>query len=108
MSQVKTNAPRPLAATLQGKKRPIPVKHEAKHESSAAAVGGACPRCVRPLARGGDEEPGAALPQLPGALRAAPARGEPPAPAPRPLRALEDVPEVREHPGPGERPLHGV
>lgn len=88
------------------KNRQSPIKHEAEHEPSAAG-NGVSPRCVRPLACGGAEEPGAALPQLPGALRAAPARREPPAPAPRPLRALEDVPEVREHPGPGERPLHG-
>lgn len=89
------------------KNRQSPIKHEAKRESSAA-VNGVCPRCVRSLTCGGDEDPGAALPQLPGALWASPARREPTAPAPRPLRSLEDVPEVREHPGPGERPLHGV
>ena len=68
--------------------------------------------CVPSLTRGGDEEPGADLPQLPRALRAAPGRRDPPAaaagPEPRPLRALEDVPEVGEPPHPGERALHRV
>lgn len=81
-------------------------EHEEATRDSPGGVSGVFPRSVCPLTCGRDEDSGAALPQLSGALRAA--ASQPPAPAPRPLRALEDVPEVREHAGPGERPLHGV
>lgn len=83
-------------------------KKSGAKDDSSGALSGVLPRRVCPLPCGGDEEPGATLPQLPGASRAAAARGEQSGPAPRPLCALENVPEVRDHPGPGERPLHGV